>query len=149
MFSPPPFFFSFKLHGGANASKRVAYAWALALGGEAGAKLLTKLELIEPAIDYAIELGAFDHAFELARSSLQRKLPEVDLASLLSIVFSKARGTLHRSTRPCSYSSFCHSSFCRDQIHLKHALFLEDEEKYAEAEDEFINASKPREAIDM
>jgi intraflagellar transport protein 172 len=99
-----------KLHGGANASKRVAYAWALALGGEAGAKLLTKLGLIEPAIDYAMESGAYDHAFELARSSLQRKLPE---------------------------------------IHLKHALFLEDEEKYAEAEDEFVNASKPREAIDM
>jgi len=99
-----------KLHGGVSASKRVAYAWALALGGEAGAKLLTKLGLIEPAIDYAMESGAFDHAFELARSSLQRKLPE---------------------------------------IHLKHALFLEDEEKYAEAEDEFINANKPREAIDM
>jgi intraflagellar transport protein 172 len=99
-----------KLHGGANASKRVAYAWALALGGEAGAKLLTKLGLIEPAIDYAMESGAFDHAFELARSSLQRKLPD---------------------------------------IHLKHALFLEDEEKYTEAEEEFINANKPREAIDM
>lgn len=99
-----------KLHGGMSASKRVAFAWALALGGEAGAKLLTKLGLIEPAIDYAIETGGFDHAFELARSSLQRKLPE---------------------------------------IHLKHALFLEDEEKYAEAEDEFINANKPREAIDM
>ena len=57
-----------------------------------------------------MESGAFDHAFELARSSLQRKLPD---------------------------------------IHLKHALFLEDEEKYTEAEEEFINANKPREAIDM
>ena len=35
-----------KLCGGPNASKRVAYAWALALGGDAGAKLLTKLEQI-------------------------------------------------------------------------------------------------------
>ena len=48
-----------KYHGGVNASKRVAYAWALALGGDAGSKLLTKLGLIEPAIDYAIESGAF------------------------------------------------------------------------------------------
>lgn len=31
-----------KFHGGQGAHKRVAYAWALALGGEAGAKLLTK-----------------------------------------------------------------------------------------------------------
>ena len=99
-----------KLCGGPNASKRVAYAWALALGGDAGAKLLTKLGLIEGAIDYAIESGAFDHAFELARSSCTAKLPE---------------------------------------IYLKHALYLEDEERYKDAEAEFINASKPREAIDM
>lgn len=34
-------------------------------------------------------------------------------------------------------------------IHLKHALFLEDDERYREAEEEFIKASKPKEAIDM
>ncbi|CAN0469246.1 unnamed protein product, partial [Hapterophycus canaliculatus] len=31
-----------KSHGGQSAHKRVAYAWALALGGDAGAKLLSK-----------------------------------------------------------------------------------------------------------
>lgn len=35
------------------------------------------------------------------------------------------------------------------EIHLKHALFLEDEEKFADAEAEFIKANKPKEAIDM
>lgn len=88
----------------------MAYAWALSLGSEAGAKLLTKLGLIEPAIDYALETGAFDHAFELARTCLQRKIPEV---------------------------------------HLKHALHLEDEERYKEAEEEFVKANKPREAVEM
>jgi len=34
-------------------------------------------------------------------------------------------------------------------VHLKHALFLEDDERFAEAEQAFINASKPKEAIDM
>ena len=34
-------------------------------------------------------------------------------------------------------------------MHLKHALFLEDEERFAEAEAEFMKAGKPREAIDM
>jgi intraflagellar transport protein 172 len=34
-------------------------------------------------------------------------------------------------------------------IHLKHALFLEDDERFAEAEEEFIKANKPKEAIDM
>lgn len=31
-----------KFYGGQSAHKRVAYAWALALGGDAGAKLLNK-----------------------------------------------------------------------------------------------------------
>ena len=99
-----------KYHGGIRASKRVAYAWAVSLGGEAGSKLLTKLGLIEQAIDYAVESGNFDHAFELAGSSNDAKVAEV---------------------------------------HLKYALFLEDEEKFTQAEDEFIKAEKPKEAIDM
>jgi len=56
---------------------QVAYAWAVSLGGEAGAKLLTKFGLIEQAIDYATESGAFDHAFSLANASKKEKLPEV------------------------------------------------------------------------
>lgn len=35
------------------------------------------------------------------------------------------------------------------EVHLKHAMFMEDEERFAEAEAEFILAGKPREAIDM
>jgi intraflagellar transport protein 172 len=35
------------------------------------------------------------------------------------------------------------------EIHLKYALFLEDDEKYSKAEEEFIKAQKPKEAIDM
>eukprot|EP00939_MAST-03C_sp_MAST-3C-sp1_P000124 g124.t1 len=99
-----------KYNGGVQASKQVAYAWAMSLGGEAGAKLLRKLGLIEQAIDYAIERRAFDHAFELARTCMKKKIPEV---------------------------------------HLKHALHLEDEEHFKEAEEEFIRAGKPKEAIDM
>ena len=68
-----------KGHGGVNASKQVAYAWAVSLGGEAGAKLLTKFGLIEQAIDYATESGNFEQAFQLARTSMKTKLPEVHL----------------------------------------------------------------------
>jgi len=57
----------------------VAYAWAVSLGGEAGAKLLTKFGLIEQAIDYATESGAFEHAFALSHASRKEKLPEVYL----------------------------------------------------------------------
>ena len=52
------------------------YAWAMHLSGEQGAKLLTKLGLIEQAIDYSVETGDFEHAFGLARNSLKSKLPE-------------------------------------------------------------------------
>ncbi len=52
-----------------------------------------KQGLIEPAIEYATESGAFDHALELAQACCPAKLPG---------------------------------------IHLKHALFLEDEERFKE-----------------
>jgi intraflagellar transport protein 172 len=102
-----------KSKGGPAASKQVAYAWAVSLGGEAGAKLLSKYGLSEQAIDYATESGtqsAFDHAFSLARASMKSKLPEV---------------------------------------FLKYAMFLEDEGRFKEAEDAFVAADKPKEAIDM
>jgi len=35
------------------------------------------------------------------------------------------------------------------EIHLKHALFLEDDERFREAEEAFVQANKPKEAIDM
>jgi len=99
-----------KLHGGINASRQVAYAWAVSLGGDEGAQLLTKFGLVEQAIEYAMETGAFGHAFELSEASMRQKLPEV---------------------------------------HLKYAMFLEDEGRFKEAEDEFIKAGKPKEAIEM
>uniref|UniRef100_A0A7S2RUI0 Intraflagellar transport protein n=1 Tax=Mucochytrium quahogii TaxID=96639 RepID=A0A7S2RUI0_9STRA len=99
-----------KYHGGLAASRKVAYQWAKILGGEAGAKLLTKLGLIEQAIDYAIETSSFQEALQLAKNSLPARVPEV---------------------------------------HLKHALYLEDEERFTEAEGEFIKAGKPKEAIEM
>eukprot|EP01013_Petalomonas_cantuscygni_P006238 TRINITY_DN1715_c0_g1_i1.p1 TRINITY_DN1715_c0_g1~~TRINITY_DN1715_c0_g1_i1.p1 ORF type:complete len:1783 (-),score=555.37 TRINITY_DN1715_c0_g1_i1:358-5706(-) len=34
-------------------------------------------------------------------------------------------------------------------VHLKHAMFLEDDGKFKEAEEEFIRANKPREAVEM
>ena len=100
-----------RAQGGANASKQVAYAWAVSLGGDAGAALLQKFGLLEAAIDFAMESGAFAHAFELTRAGqLKAKLPEV---------------------------------------HLKYAMWLEDEGRFKEAEAEFLKADKPKEAVDM
>lgn len=35
------------------------------------------------------------------------------------------------------------------EVHLKYAMFLEDEGRFKEAEEEFVEANKPKEAIDM
>uniref|UniRef100_A0A7S0YIK8 Intraflagellar transport protein n=1 Tax=Polytomella parva TaxID=51329 RepID=A0A7S0YIK8_9CHLO len=100
-----------RVYGGPTATKQVAYAWALSVGGgDEGAALLKRIGLIEQAIDYAIESGAFAQAFDLARSGLKSKLPEA---------------------------------------HLKYAMFLEDEGRFAEAEVEFVAADKAKEAVDM
>ena len=34
-------------------------------------------------------------------------------------------------------------------VHLKHAMFLEDEGKFNEAEQEFVQANRPKEAVLM
>jgi intraflagellar transport protein 172 len=99
-----------KSHGGPNAAKQVAYLWARSLGGEAAVKLLTKFNLLDSAIDFATENGAFEFAFELSRFADKHKLADV---------------------------------------HYKHAMYLEDEGKFKEAESAFILAGKPREAILM
>ncbi|XP_027053913.1 intraflagellar transport protein 172 homolog [Pocillopora damicornis] len=99
-----------KQHGSQNASKQVAYLWAKNLGGDSAVKLLTKFGLLESAIDYAAENCAFEFAFDLSRTAMKSKLPD---------------------------------------IHLKYAMFLEDEGKFADAEKEFIKAGKSKEAVLM
>ncbi len=69
-----------KVYGGVSASKQVAYAWALTLGGEEGAQLLKKMGLLDHAIEYAVESGAF--------------------AQVCGAVGSAARYWLDRSKRP-------------------------------------------------
>ena len=100
-----------KAGGGGTASKQVAYAWASALGGEAGAALLKKFNLVDGAVDHACEQGAFAHAFDVAKfSGAKHKIPDVE---------------------------------------YKYAMFLEDEGKFDDAEEHFVKADKPREAVDM
>ncbi len=79
--------------------QQVAYLWAKTLGGDSAVKLLSKLALLDQAIDYALENCAFEFAFDLAKSTAKDKLPE---------------------------------------IHAKYAMYLEDEGRFTEAEQEFL-----------
>eukprot|EP01002_Notosolenus_urceolatus_P003783 NODE_19_length_3654_cov_89.288766_g15_i0.p1 GENE.NODE_19_length_3654_cov_89.288766_g15_i0~~NODE_19_length_3654_cov_89.288766_g15_i0.p1 ORF type:complete len:1188 (-),score=541.95 NODE_19_length_3654_cov_89.288766_g15_i0:89-3412(-) len=97
-------------HGGPNAMKIVIFAWAVHLKGEQGARLLKQHNLVDQAIDYAVESLHFDHAIDLAHQSGGTKV-----------------------------------SF----VYLKYAMHLEDDGKFKEAEEYFVKANKPKEAIDM
>ncbi|KXS17578.1 hypothetical protein M427DRAFT_121993 [Gonapodya prolifera JEL478] len=66
-----------KLHGGTNAAKQVVYLWARSLNGEGAVKLLTKLGLLETILDFAMENGAFDFAFELSKFADDYKLLDI------------------------------------------------------------------------
>ena len=99
-----------KRYGGKDAAHQVAYAQAMSLGGDEGAKLLNQKGMIEEAIDYACELGNFEHAMDVAKKHKPEKVNDVQ---------------------------------------LKRALYLEDEGMFTDAEDAFVEAGKPREAIDM
>ncbi|XP_076029417.1 intraflagellar transport protein Oseg2 isoform X2 [Oratosquilla oratoria] len=99
-----------KQEGGNQAAKQVAFLWARTLRGDAAVKLLNKFGLLEPCIDYACESMQFEFAFELARTAMKQKIPD---------------------------------------IHYKYAMALEDDGKYQEAEGEFIQANKPKEAVLM
>lgn len=67
-----------KGHGGAAAGRAVAFAWAQSLDRDAGIALLSKMGLLEAAIDFAADSGKFDYAFDLANGA-KHKMPEVYL----------------------------------------------------------------------
>jgi len=58
---------------------QVAYDWATSLSGEDAAALLRRLNMAEGVVDYAVEINAFNHAFQLAQLAAKQKLPDVHL----------------------------------------------------------------------
>ncbi|EDV25844.1 uncharacterized protein TRIADDRAFT_24195 [Trichoplax adhaerens] len=66
-----------KQYGSQNAYKQVAYLWAKSMGGDSAVKLLSKFGLLEAAIDFATESSAFSFAFDLAKTAMTNKLPDI------------------------------------------------------------------------
>ena len=59
---------------------QVAFAWAASIEPEDGAQLLIKLGLLDTAIDFALESGAFAQAFLLCQVvAAQHKMPDCHL----------------------------------------------------------------------
>ena len=99
-----------KSNGTSKDLAEIAKKWAQTMDRDQGVKLLTKLGLVDAAIDFVCDKKDFPEAFRLADASAKYKLPDV---------------------------------------HLKYALHLEDEQRYKEAEENFIKANKTSEAIGM
>lgn len=110
-------------HGGAGAQKQVAYLWARSLGGEAAVKLLTRFSLL----DYAIETAA-NNLWAPWHANRTKTHTEWELQTL-NFLFQRDFSV------PLLLSSF---DFAFDlarlsmkdkvpEIHLKYALYLEDE----------------------
>lgn len=99
-----------KQMGGAPAYAQVAIVWARTVRGEAGVNLLVRFNLLEQALDFALEMDLYAKAEEVAKQHFKKRLPDV---------------------------------------YFKHAVALEEDGRFPEAEEEFIKAGKPKEAIDM
>jgi intraflagellar transport protein 172 len=84
-----------KVHGPPNSWKKTAWDWANAIGGdsggEAGAKLLQKLGLIDECLDYCTKRELWDLAFDLARTTVKSKLSDVHIKYAM---FLEDRGKL-------------------------------------------------------
>ena len=93
-----------KNNGGNNAAKQVAYLWAKHLGGDSAVKLLTKFGLLESAIDYATENCAFEFAFDLAKTSMKNKFPEIYLKQAMYLEdegkFAEAEAAFVKANKP-------------------------------------------------
>lgn len=84
--------------------------WARTLSPELGARLLMRLNYLDPCLQLACEASLFEWALDIAKY-----------------------GTVDQ----------------KKEIHYRHAMALEDEGRFAQAEKEFVQAGKIMEAVQM
>ncbi|KMQ88504.1 putative intraflagellar transport protein 172 [Lasius niger] len=99
-----------KKASGEKAAQQVALMWARTLAPELGARLLMRLNYLDPCLQLACEASLFEWALEIAKY-----------------------GTVDQ----------------KKEVHYRHAMALEDEGRFVEAEKEFVQAGKVTEAVQM
>lgn len=92
--------------------RQVAYAWATSLSEEESVALLRRLNMGEGVVDYAMEIGAFVHAFQLAQLAAKQKLPDVHLKYAMFLEdsghFVEAEGEFVAAGALCTGSALPH-----------------------------------------
>lgn len=93
---------------------QVAYAWATSLNEDEAAALLRRLSMGESVVDYAVEIGAFNHAFQLAQLAAKHRLEDVHLKYAMFLEdsgrFADAEGEFVAAgefTKSCFNGSVC------------------------------------------
>lgn len=82
----------------------MAFAWASSIEPEEGTQLLIKLGLLDSAIEYALESGAFAQAFQLCQApAAQHKMPECHLKYAMYLEDEGAPPALNACTTCCAF----------------------------------------------
>lgn len=74
-----------RTYGGLSAYKSLAYTYATSMSGEAAIQMLIKRGLSDKAVDYCLEHGKFEKAFDIAQLHCKEKLNDVHYAYALSL----------------------------------------------------------------
>jgi len=162
-----------KQHGGNAAFEKVVLAQAnetlKTQGSDAGIQLLAKHGLVEIAVDYALEHGNFQQAFDLANSAAKQKLPDVHLKKAMAledderlkeaeeefIKAGKAEEAIHMYTHQRDWASAMRVAEIYDRDAVPEVMCAQAQElaesqgNYAHAEKLYLQASKPEKAVQM
>jgi len=158
-----------KANGNKKQVGEVAIKIAEDMGQAKGTDWLIKNGLIEAAIDFEANQDHFDQAFSLAENHARYKLPEIHLKYALHLEdegrFKEAEEYFIKAGKPIEavhmwmHRQDHHSalSIARqylpgeevEKIYLEQAKFFKERGKHSEAEQCYLNAKKPREAIYM
>ena len=100
---------------------QVAFAWASSIEPKEGTQLLIKLGLLDSAIEYALESGAFAQAFQLCQApAAQHKMPDCHLKYAMYLEDEGAPSALTLHAPPaaslcflCLYTESCFISLTR------------------------------------
>ncbi|MCO5605228.1 hypothetical protein L7F22_059408 [Adiantum nelumboides] len=153
---------------GNSAINEVAYACAVHTNGKNGLEALTKQGLLNQAIDYAVDLGAFKNALQLCSAASADKLQEVQVKYAR---FLEDQGNFHESEdsfikagqpmeaikmhmdqkdwKSAARVADLFQPSALTEILVSQAQFLIEDNELKRAEALFIQAKKPELAVSM
>jgi intraflagellar transport protein 172 len=143
-----------KAHGTPEQHKEVAWEFSQAVGGSAGLKALESRGLQEESVKYAIQQGKFAEAFNIAEKLARHMLPYIHEQYAMA---EEDAGCVSRVL--LATECFVNSLLCLTQLRLSLTLIVATlssltlcfnfNRRFQHAEEEFLKANKPREAIEM